>query len=259
LPTPSLEIGWPLISTWLQDLRFRLLSRLLSSDNYLVAEVLEASLQDADSWTGLTVAEARAFAPSGLPKSSSEWKSWLKEVFKAAAAADMESLLSDCSAHPQLHHYKPALPLLEGRLGVNTAIHGAFVPCDNSRDIGRLLCGGQGLRGMDPVATSPVTARTACLYCLAQGQRQKETLLHFVFSCPLGADIRAQREVAACWATGPAIFELHRDIWSWRKIHTIRNALSAMLVARAEWLSGAGLSTSSRVRHRLADMWMQAS
>jgi hypothetical protein len=259
MPTPCLEVGWPLISSWLLTSRLQLLSRLLASENPLISGVLTASLQYDDGWVGRSVAEARAVAPGGLPRCPTAWKSLLRATSLASAAADMETLLNECAAHPQLRHYKPPIPLLEGRFGVNTALHGATVDIPNPREVARLLCGGQGLRGSDPASFSPASARTACLFCLTAGFRRKETLQHFVFECPLTFDVRTQPTVAECWAQGPAIFELHRDIWTWRRIRVIRRALSDMLLARAGWLSGAGLSTSSRVRHRLGDLWAAAS
>ena len=198
-------------------------------------------------------------APDGLPASSAEWRALLRATLEAGCAADMETFLQECISHPQLCHYKPPVALQEGRLGINSALHSVHAALPNTRAISRLLCGGQGLRGADPVLATPTSTRTACLYCLTKGHRRKETLQHFVFQCPLTAAVRLSPEVAACWAAGPGIFELHRNIWSWRQIRCIREALSKMLAVRDQWLSCSSLSSSSWVQLRLSELWDNAA
>ena len=215
-------------------------------------------MEDPLGWVALTSAEARAIAPAGLPASTAEWRKLFSAIMTASSQADMEELLVQCNAHPQLCHYRPCLPTLEGRLGINNAVHGTRLRLPNPQAVCRLLCGGQGLRGMDPVLATPASPRTACLHCLADGRREKETLEHFLFACPLTLPIRRQPDVAECWAQQWAIVEVHRNVWPWRKLQIIVKALQDMLQARSSWLSQEGLSTASRVELRLDSLWSQA-
>ncbi|CAE8639964.1 unnamed protein product [Polarella glacialis] len=77
----------------------------------------------------------------------------------------------------------------EGFLTLNPVLFDHAVDEEVARVVSRLLCGGQGLRGGDPRISAAPSRRTACLFCLLQGRREKETLIissttaHFTMPC----------------------------------------------------------------------------
>ena len=257
-PTPCVELGWPLIGTWLQDGRLRLLARILASTNDIVSAVAAASLEDERGWMATEVSHARNFAPEGLPRDPAAWQALFTAAFNTDLEADAAQLAVQCAAHPQLASYQPAVLTQEKRLGLNRMLHDSSIGADEARVISRLLSGGQGLRGRDPLAATPVSPRTACLACLLAGYRRKETLQHFLFECPLTEPIRCDAAVAACWAERTAVTLLHRDVWSFTQLRTIRHALLAMWQARIRLLDGHGLQSKRRLNDRLGDMWLAA-
>jgi hypothetical protein len=246
LPTPCIEMGWPLINTWLQDGRLRLLAHILDCSNSIVQAVAAASLADVSGWLHTEAAYARQLAPEGLRFTSAGWKALSQSSLDSSVAADTEQLIMESSAHPQLASYSPGVLRREGILGINRMI------------VGRLSCGGQGLRGADAVLSSLPTPRTACIACLVNGLRVKETLQHFVFPCPLTQDVRSHDAVSLYWASGERVLLLHRDVWNFRQLRTIRDALLEMWQCRDRFLRAEGANTNRRREQRVEVLWEEA-
>ena len=258
VPTTCVELGWPLIGTWLQESRLRLLARLLACTNSIVLAVAATSLDTAQGWMAIEVAHARNLAPDGLPCEPAAWHAIIAAARNIDTEADTARLSMLCDVHPQLASYRPAVLTQERRLGLNRMLHDTAISADDAKIISRLLCGGQGLRGLDPKRATPVTSRTACLACLVAGRREKETLQHFLFECVATEHIRCEAAVAACWMDNEAIALLHRDIWTFSQMRIIRYALLAMWKARSRLLSERGLNKRTGFEERVADLWCAA-
>ena len=146
---------------------------------------------------------------------------------------DAEDLWADCEAHPQLLHYYPGGWLHRSSYGINTFLHNKKVAAAEARVIGRLLCGGQGLRGRDPRGRVRVTPQNCCGSCLADGKCEAETLLHFVYVCPAYAGLRATHDLRPLLKSVPEkLLCLHRDQWTWRELRIIRAFLAAAWQSR---------------------------
>ena len=259
VPAPCIEMGWPLINTWLQDGRLRLMARILDCSNGIVQAVAAASLADGSGWLHIEAAYARLLSPDGLPSTVTGWKALFQSSHESLASADTEQLVMESNAHPQLASYAPGMLRREGILGLNRMVHDISIPMDTAITVGRLLCGGQGLRGADPVLNSLPTPRTACIACLVNGRRVKETLQHFLFECPLTQDARSSNMAWECWVSGDRILLLHRDVWSFRQLRTIRDTLFDMWQCRERFLRAQGANTNRRRQERVAALWDEAS
>jgi hypothetical protein len=82
-----------------------------------------------------------------------------------------------------LMSYKPCWHIQTGSTGVNLTIHNKKYDVNKSKAVHRLLVGGQGLRGGDPIETPVATAGTCCVHCLREGRAVVETLQHVTFQC----------------------------------------------------------------------------
>ena len=110
--------------------------------------------------------------------------------------------------------------------------------------ISRLLCGGQGLRGGDPVVPPQASCRNACLYCLTRGNKVVESLRHFLIECPLYEFDRHGSGARKCWKHGILVAHLHLSIWDDEHQKIIRGALIRMLNRRLKFQRVMGDSAS---------------
>ena len=120
----------------------------------------------------------------------------------------------------------------ETRPGVNSALHDKAVGAEQARAVARLLAGGQGLRGGDPVQEAAATVENCCLWCLSLGKRLRETLRHSIIECSAYDDVR--REVL-----GREGHELRMDValmdksrWGWAKMRQNREFLHGIILSR---------------------------
>jgi len=236
----------------------RLLARLLACPNEIVQAVAATSLDAESGWMAIEVAYARNLAPEGLPHEPTGWHTIIAAARDIDTEADATQLSAMCDVHPQLASYRPAVLTQERRLGLNRMLHDTAVSAEEANIISRLLCGGQGLRGQDPRRDSPATSRTACLACLIAGRRVKETLRHFLFECVATEHIRCVPAVAACWQDSEAITLLHRDIWTFSQMRTIRRAVLDMWKARSRLILSRGLNKRTGLQDRIEDLWLAA-
>ena len=226
------------------------------SSHPLVQCVVHASAARDESWLCTVAEEAKAFSPQGLPTSTGEWQALMRDVREHVRSEAMHYLLECSKSHPALAHYCPAPCTLGGEMNINHILHDKSLDAEQSRSIARLLAGGQGLRGGDPAFLSSVTPRTACLFCLREGVRRRESLLHVVFHCPAYADIRAQPSVAEVWHTSAAdVLCFSRDLWSWRQLQANRAALVQILQRRRENLKQWGALSVRGQSDRAGLLW----
>ena len=151
----------------------------------IVAALLAAGHSHENSWTHHVVGRFSAFTLAGLPPSHSSWFAYVRTWSSQSYEEDAVELWSQCRSHPALAHYGLPEGYPADGLKMNAAIHHVQLPSHVSRAISRLLCGGQGLRGSDPVVPPEASCRNACLYCLTRGNKVVESLRHFLIECPL--------------------------------------------------------------------------
>jgi hypothetical protein len=203
--------------------------------------------------------DARQLAPEGLPSTAAGWKALFGMAVTASVQADSEQLLHESRAHPQLASYAPAGFVKQGTLELNKMLHDTSIPAEKALVVGRLLCGGQGLRVADPHIESEPKIRTACLACLTDGHRVKETLQHFLFKCPLTQTHRSSLSAHECWLHGDRIMLLHRDEWSFRQLRVIRDTIYDMWSARERFLRSHGIGSTKKQAIRAHELWGNAA
>lgn len=244
VPAVCLELGWPLLSTKYEELQLRLLGRLRHMDNAIVAALLAAGHSHENSWTHHVVGRFSAFTLAGLPPSHSSWFAYVRAWSSQSYEEDAVELWSQCRSHPALAHYGLPEGYPTNGLKMNAAIHHVQLPSHVSRAISRLLCGGQGLRGGDPVVPPQASCRNACLYCLTRGNKVVESLRHFLTECPLYEFDRYGSGARKCWKHGILVAHLHLSIWDDEHQKIIRGALIRMLNRRLKFQRAMGDSAS---------------
>ena len=130
--------------------------------------------------------------------------------------------------HPNLAHYSPHLSEFPASLTVTPAIHDHSINDTLSRTVSRVLCGGQGLNGGDPVVVTEVNMRNACHFCVSFGRPVVETLWHFLHECPLTAMARQSTAAKACWERPAGISRLHLSVWSHKELKIKRRSILQM-------------------------------
>ena len=180
------------------------------------------------------------------------WLGWCYHVINALPGRKVID-------EPQLASYTPAALCRQGTLELNRMLHDTSIPAEKAIIVGRLLCGGQGLRGADPVVRTAPQIRTACLACLLDGRRVKETLQHFLFGCPCTQAPRLSSAAQECWAHEADITLLHRDVWSFRQLRVIRDTIFDMWCARESFMRAHGISSSRKQSLRALDLWSSAA
>merc|ERR1712110_1033523 len=112
---------------------------------------------------------------------------------------------------------------VEKSWAVNNTLHDQAIDAEDARVISRLLAGGQGLRGGDCRGRVQAAPRNCCYPCLLRGERWPETLEHVCLRCSHYQEARAAPRVMEILGRGLSrLAALHRDIWSWSDLRTIR-------------------------------------
>jgi hypothetical protein len=96
------ELGWHRISSSIVCERWRLLKRLLASDNVLVQTVLECSLGDATSWLVTCIESLRPWTGATLPVTQHAWSRLLQESTDRIRSNEADEILTQCACHKTL-------------------------------------------------------------------------------------------------------------------------------------------------------------
>lgn len=225
IPTACMELGWGLWSSHATLLRLRLLKRICCSSHSLIIAVASASSQSPGSWLSQTVDVVRCSRPQNIPTTDLEWRAFIRTWQKEVRQCDGEELWAACCQHHNLSSYQLGPWAMESSLAINRFIFDHSVNIEVARIVSRLFSGGQGLRGGDPRTDTPPSPRTACLHCLLDGRRVKETVVHFLYDCPLYQPIRTKPGVADCWDKTETRSCLHTACWSFRLVRIIVRAI----------------------------------
>ncbi|CAE8739694.1 unnamed protein product [Polarella glacialis] len=260
VPAPCVELGWMLWSSSAKGRRLSLLGRLFSSGDEIVLLLLQAGAAFPGSWTSSACKIATSLTTDdSLPTQLHEWRSSCKTWKSDALACDLEELCLSCHSHPNLSSYRrPGLQSSEP-YGINRMIHDKSIGAEVGRVVGRLLCGGQGLRGGDPVMPSAVCVRAACLACLLTGCRRSETLNHFLFHCQLTKPVRDRPLVGELWQIMDPVVTLDCDVWSFQKQRISRRAIGSMWLARCQLMQKEGGANRRGRDERFSELRKSAS
>jgi hypothetical protein len=223
-----LELTWTPLpwSTRLEWERVRLMGRLLRSSCECTQNFVEVGTTREGSWTSLTLSRVHAWSPNGVPRSPGEWRKVIGRWSTDAAVQAKDAAWRECQGHPRLRHYNPAVLKAVGK-GPNHTIYDKAIRPEEARIVGRILCGGQGLRAGDAAARTTPTCHNCCIACLREGRIVADTLTHFVGDCratAAGRDTASMRTVI-----GRTVRDLcchSRSTWTWSELRTIRRYLS---------------------------------
>ena len=143
----------------------------------------------------------------------------------------------------------------ERKWTLNKFLHDKAVDPEAATTVARLLAGGQGLRGGDPVSTPTPSQTNCCLHCLMSGRRITETLSHFLFDCPAYSNLRRKSPLSTELAThDTSLFHYHRNVWSWAQLRALRSLLCQM-VAKRRAPGGHLLKRKGDAKQLVMDLW----
>ena len=261
-PTPDVlsELGWMRLSTEIIGERWRLLRRLLQSENILVHTALEASMQDTSSWIHSCIDSLRPWCDGDLPNTASAWRKLFFDWSEQMLRDEAEEQTTQCESHPNLAHYNQVKYLQEGNWAINNFLHSPAVNTDSARRINRLLVGGQGLRAGDPRNAVDPTCENCCVFCLEAGIKAAETLIHVTFTCPAYAGARCAAPIVPSRnAECVEIFTLHQNYWSWRDLRSIRTFFNEVVLIRQALTGTSGWRAAALLQDRANSHWTEAS
>lgn len=200
--------------------------------------------------------EIRPWCERGIPSTKNEWKKLLGDWLGAVGRDVALQQWGDCAYHSQLAHYWPASYNTCGKAGLNTALHNKKVGPDTARVVGRLLAGGQGLRGADTRPHREPTQENCCVWCLEHGIRVSETLKHFTFDCK-GVECcrRGPRIAVILRGSKKKVFRVNRDVWGWRDQQAILRFFREGMALRHEWMRPGAVRGMKTLQERLQFAW----
>jgi hypothetical protein len=176
----------------------------------------------------------RRICPGGLGCSQPACDKQVAKFAAQAGADEAEELWAAAESHGNLRHYRPGPWLSGGLHSINYFLHDKRVTECKARSAGRLTCGGQGLRGGDPVIEPPTRAANCYLPCLLRGIQAVETLRHVFFDCPHYCDCRQMAASQGILAGCGHVLLLHRDVWERKQLASIVDYLDKISQRRAE-------------------------
>jgi hypothetical protein len=174
----------------------------------------------------ITAAGIRPWCGNISPIDANAWKNGLLAYSKQSLLQGAEGLARQCLLSSAQASYVIAPWRFDNRWGVNNFLHNRD-SASMCKNINRLLVGGQGLRGGDPVGGTLPMIRNCCVFCLEAGVRAAETLRHVVFQCPAYKDARRAPNIQMHIASGDLdIFCIHRNIWSWKQSKALTKSIA---------------------------------
>ena len=144
---------------------------------------------------------------------------------QSAAVQAKDAAWNDCKGHSRLRHYNPAALTAAGK-GPKHTLYGKAVGIKEAAIVGRLLCGGQGLRAGDASARTTPTTHNCCIACLREGRIVADTFSHFVGDCRATATGKGTAAIRS--VLGRPVRDLcchSHGMWTWNELRTIRRFL----------------------------------
>ena len=211
------------------------------SNGSVAAKVSISSNYESLPSQGLAAGGIRAWCGNSSPTNEASWISVLHKFTKQSSAQTASGLARRCQWHHMLASYSMTAWHCEGRWGINHFLHNNDLSTSASRSLNRLLVGGQDFRAGDPRGGAQPTRLNCCIFCLENRNRFAETLHHVVFVCPTYLDVRgsvADQHVFA--SEDPRLFCLHRNVWSWKELKSLRKFFLTLVVKRSAVAGGVG-------------------
>ena len=186
-----------------------------------------------------------------MPSSKSQWERVYKDWLADAVCVQTQQRVFECEDHLSLTNYQPARLTCTGVWGVNHWLHNRRVGLNAARAVSRLVVGGQGLRGGDVTASTPVLVTNCCVWCLQRGVKAVESLHHVAFECPEYDELRQEHVVRGIVASRDVgIFLLHRGRWSGVELRALCRFWEG--VAARRFRRGGGLNRRRETQFEIA-------
>ena len=255
-PVVIAELGWHRISNHIIVEKCSLLSRIALSRNPIISAVAHVASGCSKSWLRSTSAIIKNYVVKKPPADRPQWQQLKQHMVKADAALEHEAIASLCQRHHNTASYSLTRWVADQEWAINNFLHNKAVEPDQARQISRLICGGQGLRGGDPKSTPQPTRTNCCVFCLEKGNRSVESLHHVLFECEAYEHLRRTasiREAFVSWNTN--IFRIHRKWWSWRQVKDLRATLASFVVHRHNLRGGRVRGARGRLQARADACW----
>ena len=257
-PAPSIyaELGWRRLSVEADCEKARLLGRVLTSNNPVIECIVEATSSAEHSWLRSAVTMVMRLSPQDLTLSRAQWNSLTKKLSQELWSSEAAELANQCLTHSGLNSYKLAKWSCDNKWHVNSFLHDTKVPAPQARAISRLIVGGQDLRGGDPYEEPTATPRNCCLFCLENGRKQAETLVHVVFDCEAYRAIRTRSLLHAyIIERDENLFVFHRDVWTWHQLTMLRQYFVDLIEMRTLRAGGKPRSANRFIQRTVDQLW----
>ena len=196
--------------------RFRLLRRICQSTKEITMTIAKLTACQGESLINSTVNDLYARWAAGIPTDSGTWSRAISAIGTELWQRDAEDCAIECERHKNLAHYMLTEWRHSGICSVNKHLHNAYVEPTTARTISRMLAGGQELRADYPHIEPLATRGNCCAQCIITGPTTAETLEHVAFHCPAYQHLRAGEVSEAFGKENAEVFQIRRDVWSWR-------------------------------------------
>jgi len=234
--------------------RAGLLGRLANRESTLIRELLAAAAGREGSWVRRAAEDFMPWSGGTLPASSKEWNSRIKRWKRDWTDAEAERIEEEIREHKNLASYQ-----LWGRAEgerVNGQLYNNDMDERVSRDLGRLLVGGQGLQAGDPQSEPRQTRDNVCLACLREGRVETETLRHVILRCGAYAEAREEPQVAQMIdEAGIEVLRLRRDRWGWAQLKAIVRYLTDIVAIRRREQHCRGRRAREKQKQERQELW----
>jgi hypothetical protein len=230
-----------------------LLTRVSCSTNVVTQVLVELMGSSSNTWAHEAAEEIAPWMAEAQLSRKSDWVKSIQRRKSAMIEADLDRLRSDVQTHHNLRSYEPVWWTKTGQPGYNRTLLNCGLSHGATKIVGRLLVGGQGLRGGDPADEVEATRTSCCLPCLEKGRKIAETLRHVTFDCPAYGGCR--RGIARQIHVNPGdVFILCRNVWRWAEIRQIAKFFQELMNARGhEW--GTPTPEGSAIQEEVDEIW----
>jgi hypothetical protein len=189
--------------------------------------------RNGNTWAHTAAQDIAPWMDGKTLTSSAQWHNSIQLMKAELVEADFDRLRLEAQTHHNLKSYMPTWWLQTGCAGYNRTLLKCGLSQSAAKLVGRLIVGGQGIRGGDPEDENLVTPYSCCHFCLEQGLKTNDTLRHVTFVCPAYAESRMS--IARIIHQNPnQLFIICRKYWSWAEIRQITKFFHEVVQRRAK-------------------------
>ena len=258
-PTPAvlLELGWATWSSLHRVEMARLLARVSCSDNEITQIIVDGMSRSSNTWIHVAAEEVAPWINEDALTSKAQWTSSIQQMKHAVVEAEFDRMRLEAQTHHNLRSYQPTWWVQTGEVGYNRTLLKCGLSQATSKAIGRLLVGGQGLRGGDPEDVPQATPWMCCLNCLRGGIKTPETLRHIAFECSAYDECR-KGIAKIIHENGGGIFSICRNNWSWTEIRKITRFFYEVLRIRdKQWAVPIKSAVEKLIQEEVDSLWQE--